>query len=217
MAQAIFDIAEELDLYFRTARAQDKTFEFEDTAGDPYTISGITWNLNFKTYAGASTNVLQLTSGSGLTISTSSIVIALTEVQSDLPRDMYYWELYDATNKETWLCGNAHFTKGKPANLSDSTSVTINLIPDIVRITITGGGNGDVSATWRHCGNVDLSGNTYPTTGGTGTSGAIQAYNTFRVTVEGTIGGTLIPVDAILFSLVDTPGQTTSNWRVINA
>jgi hypothetical protein len=138
MAQAIFDIAEQLNLYFRRARVGSKTFTFLNSDGDAYSVAAITFQLNIKSRETSSDNVLQLTSGSGLTISTNTIVVAVTEVQSNLPADIYYWELYDATNKKTWLCGRAYFTQAEPADLNDSTSVTVNLDPDTVRITLTG-------------------------------------------------------------------------------
>jgi hypothetical protein len=135
MAQAVFDIAEKLDLYFRIARDGSKTFTFT-SGGSSYSVAGITWELNIKV-RGASTNTLQLTSGSGLTISTNTITVAVTAAQTTIAERLYYWELYDVTNKKTWLCGNAHFTSKEPADLSDSTSVTVNTDPDTVAIAVS--------------------------------------------------------------------------------
>jgi len=67
------------------------------------------------------------------------------------------------------------------------------------------------------CGNADLSSDLFPTTGGTGTAGAIKKGNSFRVSVSTTgagIGGTIIDVNTEIIALVDTPGQTLANWWI---
>ena len=64
------------------------------------------------------------------------------------------------------------------------------------------------------CGNADLSTDLFPTTGGTGTAGAIKMGNVFRVSVAGEPGGYFIDVNYEIRALVDTPGQTLSNWWI---
>jgi hypothetical protein len=141
MAQVITDSAGALDLYFRIGRASvPKTLSFVDDAAAPYDISGLTFQMNFKAYEGATDNVIQLTSGAGLTVSTNSIVFQLTEVQSAIAEKIYFWELYDATNKRTWICRRAYFIQGEPVELDDTTSVTVKLQSDTITCTITGGG-----------------------------------------------------------------------------
>jgi hypothetical protein len=70
---------------------------------------------------------------------------------------------------------------------------------------------------WRAA--VDISGNAYPTTGGSGTGGAILAGDQFPVAVGGNLdlgtGAEPVPVKSILTALIDTPGSTPANWRVI--
>jgi hypothetical protein len=65
-------------------------------------------------------------------------------------------------------------------------------------------------------GNYDASGNTFPTTGGSGVDGAIMKGDLWRISVAGTLGGTLANVGDELRALVDTPGQTAGNWGLIN-
>jgi hypothetical protein len=67
------------------------------------------------------------------------------------------------------------------------------------------------------CGNWDASGGTYPTTGGTGTSGAIKKGNLFFVSVAGTIGGIAVNIGDSIRALVDTPGQTAANWDILES
>jgi hypothetical protein len=69
------------------------------------------------------------------------------------------------------------------------------------------------TGVYRDMGGYDASSNTYPATGGSGSGGAIEQGNTFEVTVASTTPG-LFPLGSTLRALVDTPGQTVSNWRI---
>jgi hypothetical protein len=65
-------------------------------------------------------------------------------------------------------------------------------------------------------GAYDASGNTYPAAGaGSGTAGAIRAGDEWYFSVAGTLDGGLWPIGTIAKALVNTPGQTTTNWRLI--
>jgi hypothetical protein len=68
-------------------------------------------------------------------------------------------------------------------------------------------------------GNFDASGvgSPYPSTGGSGVAGAILKGDIWFVSVAGTIGTTVVPVGASVRALVNTPGQTPSNWDIIDA
>lgn len=63
----------------------------------------------------------------------------------------------------------------------------------------------------------NASGNTYPAAGsGSGTAGAIQAGDTYYFSVAATsLDGGAWPISTIAIALVNTPGQTTTNWRLI--
>ena len=64
-------------------------------------------------------------------------------------------------------------------------------------------------------GAYDASVNQYPTSGGSGTSGAIQAGDEWYFSVAGTIGGDLYPIGTIAKALINVPGTTAANWRLI--
>lgn len=68
---------------------------------------------------------------------------------------------------------------------------------------------------WDNRSNYDASGNVYPSTGGSGTSGAVLKSDQWRISVAGTLGGTAVSVGDVLVALVDTPGSTSSNWMVL--
>lgn len=68
---------------------------------------------------------------------------------------------------------------------------------------------------WDNRSNYDASGNVYPSTGGSGASGAILKSDQWRISVAGTLGGTAVSVGDVLVALVDSPGSTSSNWMVL--
>lgn len=62
-------------------------------------------------------------------------------------------------------------------------------------------------------GDYDGSANAFPSSGGSGTSGAIQLGDRWRLSAQMTIGGTdIYQAGTIIEAAIDTPGQTTSNW-----
>jgi len=63
-------------------------------------------------------------------------------------------------------------------------------------------------------GNYDASSNLFPSTGGSGSSGTILKGDLWTVSVAGTLGGNSVTVGDVIRALVDTPGQTSSNWVV---
>lgn len=65
-------------------------------------------------------------------------------------------------------------------------------------------------------GGYDASGNTYPTTGGSGTGGAVMKGDMWIISVAGTLGGEAVQVGDSIIANVDTPAQTASNWNHLN-
>ena len=74
-----------------------------------------------------------------------------------------------------------------------------------------------VVGLWKDRGNYDASGNTYPTTGGSGTAGAIKAGNLWIISVAGTLGGVAVGIGDTLRAITDAPGQTAANWAVLES
>ena len=65
--------------------------------------------------------------------------------------------------------------------------------------------------------NFDASVNTYPTTNGSGTAGAIKKGDYYVVSVQGTINGNLVTINSSISAQVDAPGQVPANWDILNA
>ena len=66
-------------------------------------------------------------------------------------------------------------------------------------------------------GNYDASSNLFPSTGGSGTAGAILKGDVWRISVAGTLGGEAVDVGDSIRAIVDTPGQTAENWAKFEA
>lgn len=63
-------------------------------------------------------------------------------------------------------------------------------------------------------GNYDASGNVFPSSGGSGSAGAILKGDLWTISVAGTLGGTAVTAGDLVRALIDTPGQTAGNWAV---
>ena len=66
-------------------------------------------------------------------------------------------------------------------------------------------------------GGFDASVNAYPSSGGSGTGGAILKGDMWVVSVGGTIDGKVIHAGDSLIANVDTPAQTTAKWNTVQS
>lgn len=66
-------------------------------------------------------------------------------------------------------------------------------------------------------GSFDASGNAYPSSGGSGSAGAILKGDLWFISVAGTLGGVAVEIGDSVRALADSPGQTASNWSVLQA
>lgn len=62
----------------------------------------------------------------------------------------------------------------------------------------------------------DASAGLFPTTGGSGSGGAVSAGNQWRISVGGTLGGEPVDPGDQIIAAVNVPGQTASNWIIVN-
>jgi len=65
-------------------------------------------------------------------------------------------------------------------------------------------------------GSYNASSNVYPSTGGSGTAGAILKGDIWYINTAGTLGGTSVSVGASVRALANSPAQTSSNWDILN-
>lgn len=101
---------------------------------------------------------------------------------------------------------------GSPTTTTQSSSDNSTKIATtaMVQSAVTAGTTGLLDDR----GNYDASGNTFPASGGSGTAGAILKGDIWRISVAGTLGGTAVSIGDWVRALVDTPGQTASNWAI---
>jgi len=77
--------------------------------------------------------------------------------------------------------------------------------------------DGLVTGLLDYRGGYDASGNVFPSSGGSGTAGAIMKGDMWVISVAGVLGGTAIQVGDSIIANVDTPGQTDANWNKLNS
>jgi hypothetical protein len=75
--------------------------------------------------------------------------------------------------------------------------------------------DGLVVGLWDDRGNYDASTNAYPSSGGSGSAGAILKGDVWTISVGGTLPtGQNVEVGDVVRALIDTPGATQSNWAI---
>ena len=63
-------------------------------------------------------------------------------------------------------------------------------------------------------GNFNASSNLFPSSGGSGTSGAVLKGDLWTISVEGTLGGTSVTIGDMCRALSNNPEQISSNWNI---
>jgi hypothetical protein len=73
-----------------------------------------------------------------------------------------------------------------------------------------------VVGLWDDRGNFDASVNAYPSSGGSGTAGAIMKGDIWTISVAGTLPtAQVVEVGDTVRALTDTPGNTQANWSIL--
>jgi hypothetical protein len=74
--------------------------------------------------------------------------------------------------------------------------------------------DGLVVGLWDDRGSYNASGNVFPSSGGSGTAGAILKGDLWTISVAGTLGGHPVTAGDTVRALVDSPGSTDANWAI---
>ncbi len=74
-----------------------------------------------------------------------------------------------------------------------------------------------VSGLLDYRGAFNASGNVFPSTGGSGTAGAVLKGDMWIISVAGTLGGQAVQIGDSVIANTDTPGQTAGNWNILNS
>lgn len=117
MLSTSFNAAGKLKVSYQINRDGEKTFVFfdEDENGveTEHDVTGSTWELFIKRYKGDRDKVLSLTLGAGLSFpvyTTNTILAQITAVQSQVKEGECVWELYNITEKRTYISETWTFT-----------------------------------------------------------------------------------------------------------
>lgn len=190
--------------------------------GDPYDVSGETFTVLLMRFGGGT--ILTLTQSAGLTNGgvLGTLDIAFTSAMLQIEADTYliFLKSTNGSRTLTWLNGafvlNGDQWDGTVTDEEDIQVIVGNMILNL-NITLAGGSGGGGSDFYR--GDFTMT-TLYPAAGtGSGTAGAIQEGDTYRLVIGGsgevTIGGKQYFNGQLISAATDTPGQTTVNWNRI--
>ena len=136
MPQATFDPSRLLDLFARVSRDGSIVINFTDSVSLPYDISSDEFEFFVKEKDQATSKKIQLTEADGIVNSGTSLEITLTQTDTTLRENIYYYELLNLTRNKTWLCGNFTLHNGKFDGVTQSNTLVITDESEVITIQI---------------------------------------------------------------------------------
>ncbi|MCE3278039.1 MAG: hypothetical protein K0S44_230 [Bacteroidetes bacterium] len=177
-------------------------------------ISGGQWFFG-NTFPGAAVNATMGVIGTGTTSSTYSFAVYDSAFTS-------YFKLRD-DNRIVYTDGNqgtGKFLQSDSNGVATWSAVLSNTLTMSADPTVALGictkqyAESLVVGLWDDRGTYDASGNAFPSSGGSGTAGAILKGDIWTISVAGTLGGSAVVAGDTVRALVDSPGTTASNWAI---
>jgi len=185
---------------------QNSVKQYVDTG-----LSGKQNTLTLGNLTETTSSILTITGGTGAVVGSGTTIEAK---QSSSSQSGYLsstdWSTFN--NKQNALGFTPENVANKENTTLDNSSTkypTNNLVKTYA--------DGLVAGLLDYRGGYDASGNTYPTTGGSGTAGAILKGDMWVISVAGTLGGQAVQIGDSIIANVDSPAQTSSNWNYLNA
>lgn len=194
---------------------------FDENINAMLVFNGTSWTTS--TVAAASETVAGIAE-----IATQAEVIAGTDdARIVTPSKLINWwiavKAAAATISGIWTFTSEKFRIKNSASVwyhifkSDATGNQTWTLPDEGNQTFASRAYADalVTGLWDDRGTFDASVNAYPSSGGSGTAGAILKGDIWTISVAGTLptGVVVVPGDTVR-ALIDTPGNTQANWAV---
>lgn len=170
---------------------------------------------SFTSIAVTSKVLTNFLSGAGAVAATDTILQAINKLDGNVATKMASAAFTDAAVTGKLLTG---FSAGV-GTVSDADSLlqAINKIVANIAAAQTAAqsyADGLVVGLWDDRGDYDASGDTWPATGGSGGSGAINKGDIWTISVAGVLGGVPVATRQTVRALVNTPGQTATNWAI---
>lgn len=209
-----------LKWFFRINRDNLKTFRILNSNGTAKDLTGYVFQINFRRDKDDEENLLELTSGSGLTIASNDIAARVDKDEAaEFNDDKYFVELVvtQGGRERNWLSGDAIFHNGRFDGIGcDDETLTIEDVGDVIEITVTDSGGGSGSSV-NHWVDTDYDPTDGVPTIGTGDGGVISGEDKWKFNGSGTInfaGSITVEVSAgtVMEALTDNPGDDRDNW-----
>lgn len=122
----------------------------------------------------------------------------------------------DIANKAPGIGFTPENVANKSINTALGTSNTLYPTQNAVKVYVDGSVAGLLDDRGSYTPSVSSPG-AYPSTGGSGTAGAIMKGDLWFMSASGFLGTTAVAAGATVRALVNTPGQTGANWNILSA
>lgn len=143
---------------------------------------------------------------------------AIGDLWIDETNDKVYQALNVSVGAAVWIeitggGGGASVWGSITGTLSDQTDLQAAI--DAAEASAKTYADGLVVGLWDDRGSYNASGGSYPSSGGSGTAGAIKKGDVWTISVAGTLPTSqVVEVGDVVRALVDTPGNTQANWAI---
>ncbi len=163
-----------------------------------YTEGRVNANTNVAANTAARHDAVTLGTANGLSLATQVLSLGLATTSTTGALSSTDWNTFN---------GKANVTG--QAFVSPTTATVPTTANSIVNKAYA---DGLVVGLLDDRGSYDATGGTFPTLGGSGVGGVVMKGDFWYVSVAGTLGGKAVTVGDSFRALVDTPGQTATNW-----
>lgn len=153
----------------------------------------------------------------GAIVSTDSVLVAFGKLQKQVTDAVATLTAHIGNTSNPHAVTKAQVGLANADNTSDvnkPVSTAQAAADTTVLNTAKSYADGLVVGLWDDRGNFDATPGTYPTTGGSGSAGAVLKGDIWTISVAGTVGGVPVAIRQTVRAMVDAPGQTAGNWAI---
>ena len=217
MKQATVDISKRLDIICRRSNTFSKIFSVKNADGTPFNFTGYTAKLEVFSSVSDRTPDLVFNAANGLTLSLGEIYLSKLATQMNMRRRDYIYFLtltYPDGSIKVWLNGSFIVNEGFFDGITETEQLQIELNGQAITLNIEGAASSNLTGVPIYRSAYNASSGLFPTSGGTGIGGAIQAFNIFPIIGSGTLAGENIASIFSVMALENNPGQDVTKWKL---